>query len=311
MNTKKALVLSGGSIKGAFQAGAVKAVLETGFAPDIITGISVGSLNGTFIANEAGRMLQDGPDGRVDWPQVGQYLYDFWKQNITSPASIVTKRNIFALLFQLLFKKFRGVRSSKPIDTLIDKNASMEYLRASGIELAVGVANLVTGKIMYAEPRDDSFLDYLKGSKAIPIVMPHVTINNETFLDGGLRDSAPLRTAIKKGATEIICVLCHSKELAEEQVDPGNLIRLGSRLADIHSNETINNDIEFAEYCNAFLPGDGSPKQDEPFKGYRKLNIKTIRPDTEVQLNLETFTGEDILRVMNQGYDTAKKILQS
>jgi predicted acylesterase/phospholipase RssA len=47
MNTKKALVLSGGSVKGAFQAGALKAVFETGYAPEIITGISVGSLNGT------------------------------------------------------------------------------------------------------------------------------------------------------------------------------------------------------------------------------------------------------------------------
>jgi|GEM_PF-5766007 len=35
---KKALVLSGGSIKGAFQAGAIKVVLESGFKLDIIIG---------------------------------------------------------------------------------------------------------------------------------------------------------------------------------------------------------------------------------------------------------------------------------
>ena len=52
---KRALVLSGGSIKGAFQAGAIQQVLNEGFQPDIIHGISVGSLNGSFLVNETGK----------------------------------------------------------------------------------------------------------------------------------------------------------------------------------------------------------------------------------------------------------------
>ena len=310
MNTKKALVLSGGSVKGAFQAGALKAVFETGYAPEIITGISVGSLNGTFITNEVGRILKEDPEGKIDWPKIGQYLYDFWKVNITSSKSIVKKRKKITLFMQVAFNKFKGATDSKPIDTLIDKTISMENIKASGIELAVGTANMVSGKILYAESHASNFLDYLKGSKAIPVVMPHIYIDNEPYLDGGLRDSAPLRTAIHKGATEIICVLCHSKELEEKWFNPGKIMELGDRIASIHSNETVNNDIEFAEYCNQFLPEDGLPKQDEPFKGYRKIKITTIRPNIEVKLNLENFTTEEIVSVMDSGYDTAKNILQ-
>ncbi len=42
---KRALVLGGGAIKGAYQAGAIKVLLNKGFAPDHLYGISVGSLN--------------------------------------------------------------------------------------------------------------------------------------------------------------------------------------------------------------------------------------------------------------------------
>ena len=310
MTAKKALVLSGGSVKGAFQAGALKAVLETGYAPEIIIGISVGSLNGTFITNEVGRTLKEDPEAKIDWPNIGQNLYDFWKDNITFPKSLVKKRKKISFFLQVAFNKFKGATDSKPIDTLIDKTLTMEFINASGIELAVGTVNMVSGKILYAESLESNFLDYLKASKAIPVVMQHIYIDNQPYLDGGLRDSAPLRTAIKKGATEIICVLCHSKELEDKLFNPGNLMELGDRIASIHSNETVNNDIEYAEYCNQFLPEDGSPKSDEPFKGYRKIKITTIRPDTEVMLNLENFTSKDIINVMDSGYATAHKVLQ-
>lgn len=309
MNTKKALVLSGGSVKGAFQAGALKAVLESGFAPEIITGISVGSLNGTFITNEVGRFLKGDPNGKIDWPEIGQYLYDFWKENITSPDSIVKKRSKLTLFFQVAFNKFKGATDSKPIDTFIDRIISIENLNASGIYLAVGAVNMVSGKIIYVEAKNPNFLDYLKASKAIPVVMPHINIDNKPHLDGGLRDSAPLRIAIQEEATEIICILCHSRDLAEEWFNPCNIMELGDRISSIHSNETVNNDIEFAQYCNQFLPDDGSPKQDEPFKGYRRIKITTIRPNEEIKLSLENFTSRDIVSVMDSGYKTAKDIL--
>lgn len=79
----RALVLGGGSLKGAFQAGAVTALFESGFVPDTLYGISVGSLNATFLANEAAR--QQAETGQVDWEKVGKHLIEFWIRNITKP----------------------------------------------------------------------------------------------------------------------------------------------------------------------------------------------------------------------------------
>ena len=48
MGEKKALVLCGGGAKGAYHIGVWKALQEIGYEPDIITGTSVGALNGAL-----------------------------------------------------------------------------------------------------------------------------------------------------------------------------------------------------------------------------------------------------------------------
>lgn len=48
---KTALVLSGGGFKGAYEAGVLKALAEAGIVPDVVVGISAGSLNGAYVAN--------------------------------------------------------------------------------------------------------------------------------------------------------------------------------------------------------------------------------------------------------------------
>lgn len=49
--TKRGLVLSGGGAKGAYQAGMMKALLETDVQIDMIAGASIGALNGAILAS--------------------------------------------------------------------------------------------------------------------------------------------------------------------------------------------------------------------------------------------------------------------
>ena len=49
-SVKRAVVFSGGGAKGGYQIGAWKALREIGFVPDIVTGTSVGALNGALMA---------------------------------------------------------------------------------------------------------------------------------------------------------------------------------------------------------------------------------------------------------------------
>lgn len=73
----RALVLGGGGAKGAFEAGAVNALVESGYRPDIVCGVSVGALNGLMVA------LQHS-DGR---PRTDD-LVRLWRQLSSTPGSV-------------------------------------------------------------------------------------------------------------------------------------------------------------------------------------------------------------------------------
>ena len=55
----KGLVLAGGGAKGSYQVGVWKALQELGWRPDIITGTSVGSLNGAMFALDLYEVARD------------------------------------------------------------------------------------------------------------------------------------------------------------------------------------------------------------------------------------------------------------
>ena len=115
---RTALVLSGGSIKGAFQAGAIREVLESGFVPDGIYGTSVGALNGGFLAERAGRAIKQGQE--PDWQDIGHELEEFWLNKLQSPSQVAKMRGAFSLIAAILRDRLRpaerrGVASARPV----------------------------------------------------------------------------------------------------------------------------------------------------------------------------------------------------
>jgi NTE family protein len=64
------LVLAGGSVKGAFQAGVIKALFEKGYQPDAIYGVSAGSLNAAYLVNQFGQQANAGLP--ISYPQAAQ-----------------------------------------------------------------------------------------------------------------------------------------------------------------------------------------------------------------------------------------------
>ena len=137
MGTKKALVLTGGSIKGAFQVGALKAILEKGYKFDFIYGISVGSLNSTFITNEAGK--QNVPLESLDWQAIGTNLMNFWLDNIKKPENVAKKRSTIALVWSIITNNFKGLVDTTPIQTLVKDTIKMQYLQRSPVKLTLRV----------------------------------------------------------------------------------------------------------------------------------------------------------------------------
>lgn len=126
--TKKVLILAGGSIKGAFQAGAFQALIENGYRPDFIYGVSVGSLNGAFVCNEAGKQDIDSVEN-LDWNLIAQNLTSFWARNIAQPADIAVRTKDVSLFAHILFERFHGLLNTTPIQNLIKKTIEVHNLK--------------------------------------------------------------------------------------------------------------------------------------------------------------------------------------
>lgn len=300
-SSKKALVLGGGSLKGAFQAGAALALLESGFEPDQLYGISVGSLNALFLANEAAR--QHAQTGRVDWPGVGKYLIEFWIRNITRPDDVAVIRSRFRMGYNTLMSRFEGLLDNSPIQNLIRQSVNIDAIRSGPVGLKVGAVDIIEGDMRYADATDPNFLDYVYASSSLPFLMPAVQVGGDhrrAFLDGGLREVAPLRVAIEDGATEIACIACHAKKIYNEKFNYRNLLNLMDRVKDITVNQLVNNDIAWAERF----------AEREHLHG-RHLHLTVIRPTEPLYLNLMKFTSDDIGRLIVAGYQAGTDVVRS
>lgn len=290
----KALVLGGGSLKGAFQVGVVQAVLEAGFEPEMIYGVSVGSLNASYMVNEAGKQTIE--HKKIDWPKISRQLIEFWVKNITHPEDIAIMRSSLTLGIDTLMSRFDGLLDTTPLHTLIRKNVDEFILRTSPIKLKVGAVDVISGKMVYATPQDEHFIEYILASSSLPTLMPAVHIKGHrksVFLDGGLRVVAPLKAALEDGATDIVCVACHAEHIYNEPVNYRSLLKLLDRVKDINVNQIVNSDIAWAQ----------SYVEKEGLKG-RNLNLTVIRPHEPLHLDMLSFKSEDIVRLIVQGYKT-------
>ncbi len=306
---RKALVLSGGSVKGAFQAGAIMAVLDSGFVPDMIYGISVGALNGAFICSEAGKDSLS--NGVVSWKNIGQKLVDFWTDNIRRPSDIVNIRWLSAVVMNALFDSYNGLVDTAPLARLIRKHISLESLRAAPAGLQIGTTNLLDGTLTLVDPTSPIFNSYLLASASIPIVMPLTYIGGQPLADGGVREIAPLSPAIKSGATEICAITCQPERMPSSKFDAKNLIQLIERTFDVMTNAILDDDMDLASFINGVVREDRNAGNSlDTLKKYREIEIISIRPRQPLEISITSFSSDDIRDLVSAGYDAAIESLR-
>lgn len=287
----KILVLAGGSVKGAFQAGVMKALMERGYQPDAVYGVSAGSSNAAYFVNQLGLQVISGEP--ISFKDASQDLCDFWETRITSPGSLSKPFNIFQLGLSALRKKFKGLVDTQPLRNLLKEVLSIRNLHASPIGLKIGAVNIIDGTMYYVDTSEEYFLDYLMASSAVPILMPVVKINGETrrsFLDGGLRHVSPVKKAVDDGASHIICINCHMESIEGGHFDSGDLLALVDRVMDIAVNEILNADIKEVMISNT------------------TIDVHSIRPSQPLTIDIQNFNKTDIRRMIELGYQVGQDI---
>lgn len=191
---RRALVLAGGGARGSYQVGVWRTLTELGWNPQIITGTSVGSLNGAMFALDLYETARD------MWTSIrSQDVMELPEET----------RNLTEL-HQFLRDVVRaGGMDVTPLEEIVERVLDEDALRASPIRFG-----LVTVEKRGLKPRElpleeipkGKVKDYLLASAACFPALRAKQIDGVQFLDGGYRDNMPTALAQKMGAEELVCV---------------------------------------------------------------------------------------------------------
>jgi predicted acylesterase/phospholipase RssA len=155
----------------------------------------------------------------------------------------------------------RSLLSSEPVRQLVERNIDPERVAASGLTLRIGAVGLESGELRYVtetgdvvsrtgEPLDQPrvrLADAVLASASIPLVFPPTKLNDEHYVDGGVREILPLELAFNRlGAGHIFAVVASAPgvEPIPSVADKG-LLDLARRVtADIVPDETLRKEID-------------------------------------------------------------------
>ncbi len=196
---KLGLVLSGGGAKGAYEIGVYLALKKLHKKIDIVTGTSIGAINGMFVTQKDLR-------GALKlWKNISfKTIYD----EEEFPAKEDEKLSKIYMQYAKGFINEGGLDIYKMKD-IFDKYFKPHKFFSSNIDYGLVAYNFSKNKPVLKTKKDltkDNIKDYILASASCyPAFKPYL-IDNEMFIDGGYYDNLPINLAIDLGATEIIAV---------------------------------------------------------------------------------------------------------
>lgn len=155
------IVLSGGAVRGFAHLGVIKALHEADISPDIISGVSAGSIVGAFYA--------DGYE-----PEEVLEIFEAYS---------------FYKLVRFLFRA-TGFFDTRGLRKLLKSNLRARNFEDLEKPLFIAATNLISGEVEYFNK--GSIVDKVIASSCIPVIFKPQRINNIPYVDGGLLNNLPL-----------------------------------------------------------------------------------------------------------------------
>lgn len=282
----RALVLSGGGSRGAFQIGALQYLeREAKDYYQVFCGVSVGALNcaglaqydnfseGVDYVSDLWHRLTD-KDVKKHWFPFG-YLHGLWKTGLynTSP------------LRKMIYEVFDAQK-------VIDAN---NILRVGAVNLQTNQYNVFTEQDCLAYQAAP-----ILASSSFPVMFEAVKLQGHLWTDGGARTITPLKAAIDiPEVTEIDVILASKIPGPSNHKRPKNVIDVASRALEAALDEIFINDLKIAQLYNELAKADLTNK--------RYVKIRTIQPEGPLPGDSLTFHPEHIERMIDLGYFAASK----
>ena len=189
---KIGLVVEGGGMKCAYNAGILDAFLDHNITFDYCIGVSAGSGNlASYLAGQRGRNLR------------------FFTDHIHSSSyfglkSLLKTGDLFGLKY--IYGELTRRDGKDPLDFPALMKNPMEYEAV--------VTNALTGKPEYYGKERMKQDDYrlIMASSAIPVACHPVELNGVPYFDGGLTDAIPVRRALEQGCQKLVVILSKNRD---------------------------------------------------------------------------------------------------
>lgn len=195
IDSKTALVLEGGGMRGVFTCGVLDNLMDRDIYFPYTIGVSAGASNGlSYMSHQRGRARKANID-----------LLD--KYGYISPKYLFTQRNIMD--FNLMFKDFP--------ERIIPYKYDFYAQNPDRFEMVT--TDCQTGRAAYWEEKhsESRIIDIVKASCSLPFGCPIAYVDGHPMLDGGIVDSIPFERAFSQGYEKVVVVLTRNMGYRKEE----------------------------------------------------------------------------------------------
>lgn len=310
-NESLALMLGGGGARGAYQAGVIRAIVRRhpSLRLPILTGISAGAVNTTFLAAQAAPL-----------PEATEQLVKLWlsltPDQVYNVQALPLLGNVGRWGMRLVGgggghgkEPTRGMLDTAPLRRFLERALPHDAdgalpgiqhnIRTGRLDaVALSATSYTTGQsVTWVQGRDVTLwqrpqrrselasitVEHVMASSSLPMLFPAVQVGTEWYGDGGVRLTAPLSPALHLGATRILTVATRysrSREEADRPLTPGYPppAQVLSVLYNAIFLDLIDEDILRLERMNRLL--DEVP--DSGREGMRLVEILVLRPSRDL-----------------------------
>jgi NTE family protein len=209
---KMGLVLQGGGALGAYESGAVTRLVELGWQPVAVTGVSIGAINTAAIAGAIGGDIP--ASLRRLWKAITLTTNPFWPANQQGLFSMLGNPGFYQLRTDFLnMTRWTSLCDVSPmrktLDALLDFKQINDWTHircsvtatnvATGTQVSFsnhladpGVSHRVTPKVQKMQITPDHIL----ASGSLPPGFPMTKIDGVHYWDGGLFDNTPIEALL-------------------------------------------------------------------------------------------------------------------
>jgi NTE family protein len=300
-----AIVLSGGGARASYQVGVLAALAER--RPDvsvrIITGVSAGAINATYLAGH-----------RAPLPVAVKELQGLWLRLTSDQVYRLPAISVVKTTARWLSRKLRwrtepavhGLLDVRPLARFlaqvvdfegIEQNIAAGRLDALGLS-ATSYASGMTVTFVHGKAdaplwhrsqrtalRERITVAHVMASCAIPIIFPAIKLDGGFYGDGSVRQTAPLAPAIHLGAHRVLAVGTGTvvealRESTSEEREYPSPAQVGALLMHSVFLDALDADVERLErinrLVNAYPPGYVLPDD------LRPVRLGVIRPTRDL-----------------------------